>query len=218
MQSRAGAFYANCINVISELTGTWSGIMNKTQRFGTALLFSLACISQTAFAGFLTFNVEGESDSGPFIFSVDAEDIQRDKTNQISVDTAGRTQSFHNTGVNLSFDIERPGDYFSVKPIFDLTVTGFRLTRLDFDLYMDEDPNDERPGVEVPIKISHYDKNLFLLDNRDPLILRFTAIDPGNIENTRATFVFQKVPEPSPLLLFLLGSSILWVRVFLRKV
>lgn len=191
--------------------------MNKTQRFGTALLFSLACISQTAFAGYLTFNVEGESDSGPFIFSVDAEDIQRDKTNQIPVDVAGKTQSFHNTGVNLSFDIERPGDFFSVKPIFDLTVTGFKLTRLDFDLYMDEDPNDKIPGVEVPIKISHYDKNLFLLDNRDPLILKFTALDPGNIENTRASFVFQQVPEPSSLILLLLGSSMLWLRKFKKN-
>lgn len=192
--------------------------MTRSQKFLISLIFFLTCASPTAFAGYLTLYIEGKSDSGPFIFSITPQDIQSDKAKQIPLNKVGKTQTFHNTGVDLSLNIERPGDLFSIKPIFDLTVTGFKLTRVDFDIYKDNDPNDEIPGFEIPIKVHFYDKKLFALDTLNPLILKFTALDPDNIENANAMFVFREVPEPSSLLLILLGCSLLGLKLYFKKV
>lgn len=116
--------------------------MKKLPKFLTSILLFLTCASPAAFANYLTLHIEGNSDSGPFVFSITPKDIQSDKEKQIPLNKAGKTQTFHNTGVNLSLNIERPGDLFSIKPIFDLTVTGFKLTRIDFDICKDNDPND----------------------------------------------------------------------------
>jgi|GEM_PF-5857765 len=192
--------------------------MNRIQRFGISLLFGLTCISPTAFAGYLTFDAKGTSRSGHFNFSIKPADIQASKDNQIPLDVVGITKSFHNTGVDLSFDVKRPNDLFSITPIWDKKgVQEWKLTYLHFDMYIDEDPNDKKPGFEIPIKVIYFDARLFMLDNKDPLILKFTAIDPSNDENARATFVFQEAPEPSSLLLFLLGLSMLGLRPFFRK-
>lgn len=86
--------------------------MNSARFLLTSSLLGFMCISPVVFAGYLTVNIEGHSDSGAFKLLIDKEAIQNSKLNQISVDAAGKSQSFHDTGVNVSFDIGRPGDLY----------------------------------------------------------------------------------------------------------
>ena len=191
--------------------------MNTIKMALASLLFSLTLFSSGTFAGYLTVSIKGQSDSGPYDFEITKKDIQKDKSFQIPTNVAGKSQSFHNTGIDVAFDIGTPNDLFSVKPIWNFTVTGFKLTYFAFDLYIDDNPNDKIPGYEVPIKVHYYDKNLFLSDFSNPLIPKFFVIDPNNIENANAMFVFQEVPEPSSLLIFLLGFLTIVFKSFFRN-
>ena len=192
--------------------------MNRINIAFASLLFSLMHFSSAAFAGYLTVVIEGKSDSGPFSFKITEDDIQQNESFRIPTNVAGKSQSFHNTGVDVAFDIGNANDLFSVKPIWKFTVTGFKLTYFIFDLYVDDNLDDEIPGYENPIKVHYYDKNLFLADLNDPLKPRFSVIDPNNIENTDAMFIFQEVPEPSSLLILLLGIAILTFKSFSGKI